>query len=150
MGPFKKGAFNSLRAVTPILQWYDNGSSEPYNKVFRIQYDCIDWFSTTIFGIVYGSHTLELHEMPPFMPNDYLFKTHADKGKEKWEIFAWAVRDMMAKAGNFPIIDCDPFDKRRYEYFIRGRIDSIEAGGKTYELPPMRKNKKPVDFSKRS
>ena len=35
--------------------------------------------------------------MAPFLPNEYLFKTHADKGKEKWEIFAWAVRDVMVK-----------------------------------------------------
>jgi len=43
--------------------------------------------------------------MPPFTPNDYLFEKHADKGKEKWEIFAWAVRDAMMKSGNFESID---------------------------------------------
>jgi hypothetical protein len=43
--------------------------------------------------------------MPDFLPNDYLFETHQDKGEERWEIFAWAVRDAMMKAGNFE--QCD-------------------------------------------
>ena len=39
--------------------------------------------------------------LPPFQPNDYLFEQHKDKGAEKWEIYAWAVRDVMAKVGRF-------------------------------------------------
>jgi hypothetical protein len=39
--------------------------------------------------------------MAPFLPNEYLFETHKDKGKDKWEIFAWAVRDAMAKNCGF-------------------------------------------------
>ena len=39
--------------------------------------------------------------MADFKPNDYLLEKHADKGEEDWEIFAWAVRDAMAKQGNF-------------------------------------------------
>ena len=43
--------------------------------------------------------------MPPFEPNEYLFEKHADKGNERWEIFAWAVRDAMMKSGDFQPID---------------------------------------------
>jgi len=43
--------------------------------------------------------------MPPFIPNDYLFRKHADKSSEKWEIYAWAVRDAMIKSGQFSSID---------------------------------------------
>ena len=42
-----------------------------------------------------------LHIMPPFTPNEEMLEKHADKGKEDWEIYAWCVRDAMAKAGNF-------------------------------------------------
>jgi hypothetical protein len=28
-----------------------------------------------------------------------MFETHRDKGKEDWEIYAWAIRDIMAKVG---------------------------------------------------
>ena len=42
-----------------------------------------------------------VHVLPDFQPNEYLFETHKDKGTERWEIYAWAVRDIMMKAGNF-------------------------------------------------
>ena len=38
---------------------------------------------------------------PIMQPNDYLFEKHADKGEEKWEIYAWACRDLMAKVGGY-------------------------------------------------
>jgi hypothetical protein len=65
--------------------------------------------------------------LPPFVPNDYLLSTHSDKVAktsspvtleggpekamipnaipEKWEVFAWALRDVMSKAGNLPKCD---------------------------------------------
>jgi hypothetical protein len=46
-----------------------------------------------------------VHRLPIFQPNDYLFEKHRDKGKEKWEIFAWAVRDIMAKHGGFKLTE---------------------------------------------
>ena len=35
--------------------------------------------------------------LPDFEPNDYMFKNHSKEGKERWEIYAWAVRDLMGK-----------------------------------------------------
>jgi hypothetical protein len=29
-----------------------------------------------------------------------LFEKHSDKGYERWEIYAWAIREIMSKAGN--------------------------------------------------
>ena len=75
--------------------------------------------------MAYGNHTVELVEMPPFQPNEYLFKTHADKGKSKWEIFAWAVRDAMSTAGGYPTLECSAYDKRIYEKFMKGRTHEI-------------------------
>ena len=34
-----------------------------------------------------------------------MYKTHADKGKEPWEIYAWCVRDLIAKVGNMKKLD---------------------------------------------
>ena len=56
--------------------------------------------------------------MPPFYPNDYLFEKHADKGKEKWEIYAWAVRDIMCKVGGFETNDQHYIEKIRYETLL--------------------------------
>ena len=39
-------------------------------------------------------------DLPEFQPNEYLFQKHADKGTERWEIIAWALRDIMSKAGH--------------------------------------------------
>ena len=39
--------------------------------------------------------------MPPFTPTDTMLEMHADKGNTDWEIFAWCVRDAIAKAGGF-------------------------------------------------
>jgi hypothetical protein len=43
--------------------------------------------------------------LPDFIPNDYLFETHKDKGTEKWEIYAWAVRDIMSKTSGLKKLD---------------------------------------------
>lgn len=43
-----------------------------------------------------GGWKVHMKVLPPFIPNDYLFETHKDKGREKWEIYAWAVREVMA------------------------------------------------------
>jgi hypothetical protein len=52
---------------------------------------------------LYESYEVEVHRLPPFKPNDYMFKTHEKQGKEKWEIFAWGVRQAMAKFGDFKL-----------------------------------------------
>lgn len=44
-----------------------------------------------------GIQRIQMKVLPDFEPNEYLFETHADKGKERWQIFAWAVRDIIAK-----------------------------------------------------
>jgi len=71
--------------------------------------------------------------MPPFTPTDAMLEMHADKGNADWEIFAWCVRDAMAKAGGFAKRDNIPI-KERYEYyeFIAGRSPVLNVFGKTW------------------
>ena len=95
--PFKKGGFISMLPVIPCYVKHDrigvemqcDSSSLPELSLFIIFFAACTFTTTTI------------HFMPPFKPNDYLIKTHADKGKEDWEIYAWAVRKAIAKQGNF-------------------------------------------------
>ncbi len=72
--------------------------------------------------------------MPPLAPNDYLFETHKDKGEEKWEIFAWATRDLLAKVGGFGKYDLAYKEKIKvYDYYM-GKIDKLTfENGKTVE-----------------
>ena len=46
-----------------------------------------------------------LYIMPPFVPNQFMLDTHADKGSYDWEVYAWCLRDAMAKAGGFKKCD---------------------------------------------
>lgn len=43
----------------------------------------------------------EVMVLPDFQPNEYLFKKHANKGKDRWEVYAWAVREIIADKGGF-------------------------------------------------
>ena len=63
--------------------------------------------------------------MPPLVPNDYLFETHKDKGKEKWEIFAWATRDLLAKVGGFGKNDSEFKERIKVYDFYYGKINKM-------------------------
>jgi hypothetical protein len=66
----------------------------------------------------------EVSILPPLQPNEYLWKTHADKGHEKWEIFAWAARDVMAKVGHFGKHDQHYKEKIALYKYYTGALDT--------------------------
>lgn len=70
---------------------------------FSSAYDVVEMFNLILLTLctLNNNLTCEVGVLPDFQPTEYLFKTHADKGKERWEIFAWAVRDATAKVGGF-------------------------------------------------
>ena len=59
-----------------------------------------------------------VHVMPDFQPNEYMFRKFADKGSERWEVFAWAVRDIMARHGKFGICNVSLRQKVQYESYM--------------------------------
>jgi 1-acyl-sn-glycerol-3-phosphate acyltransferase len=91
---FKRGAFYSERTVRPIFMKY-------YYSTFSPSYDTIQFLPLLILHLSWACLKCTVNILPDFQPNEYLFETHKDKGKERWEIYAWAVRDIMMKAGNF-------------------------------------------------
>ena len=86
---------------------------------------------------------VDIAVLPPFKPNDYLFEKHADKGKEKWEIFAWAVRDVMAKHGKFEKCAMTNAEKINYKEFMTGKKNEMTVGDRTWTAKPMFPDKKP-------
>ena len=47
---------------------------------------------------------ITVRDLPEFHPNEWMFKTHANcenhrETLARWEIYAWAVRDAMVRAG---------------------------------------------------
>lgn len=63
-------------------------------------------------------------ELPVFVPNDYLFEQHSNKGDDRWEIYAWAVREAMAAASGLEQSE-QPFrDKMHYEVVLGFKKDN--------------------------
>mmetsp|Transcript_46277 Transcript_46277/g.34010 ORF Transcript_46277/g.34010 Transcript_46277/m.34010 type:complete len:172 (+) Transcript_46277:387-902(+) len=90
--PFKKGAFESLKPVVPIVLDY---SCEEF---ISSAYDIIDFVPLICLRYsMFSFYTYHAQLLPPVQPTEYMYNKFADKGKEKWEIFAWVVRDIMAK-----------------------------------------------------
>ena len=77
----------------------------------------------SIFMLCWGPYQVEVNILPPFKPNEHLFEVHKDKGQEHWEIFAWAVRDLMAKKGNFKLATQNNAEKILYKDFMTGKTD---------------------------
>lgn len=71
-------------------------------------------------------------ELPPFIPNDYLFEQHSNKGDDKWEIYAWAVREAMSQASELPKNDMPFREKIKYE--IELGFKKSEKYSKTIEV----------------
>ena len=99
LNSFKKGAFDALKSVKPIVLKYTPSDISTQVNRYAI------WPIQIMLTASLKPTVVEVSELPIFIPNDYLFETHKDKGKEKWEIFAWAVQDVIAKVGNFDKTD---------------------------------------------
>ena len=69
--------------------------------------------------------------MPDFTPTPWMLENHSDKGDEPWEIFAWCVRDAMAKQGKVPTFDerVSSKDRRAFEDLMQGNVDQAEING---------------------
>ena len=74
-----------------------------------------------------------LYIMPPFTPTDSMLLMHADKGNQDWEIYAWCVRDAIAKFGNLKKTPINVYKERDDFYaFMNKRLDVISVQGKTF------------------
>lgn len=96
---FKKGAFLSLRPVQPCFATFGHGMVRPTWDVTPL------WPLVFLMMTTFEVYRSTLYIMPEFKPNEYMYSKHADKGTEKWEIYAWCLRDAMAKAANLKVVD---------------------------------------------
>jgi lysophosphatidylcholine acyltransferase/lyso-PAF acetyltransferase len=75
-------------------------------KNFSPTWEGIPFLQHAIYmNCIFEPFMIEVHRLPPFKPSEHLFETFKDKGSEKWEIFAWAVREAMAEFGDFKLSD---------------------------------------------
>lgn len=98
-----------MAAVRPVVIKY---SSEK----FSLTYDVIPFFALFIMQNCLTNFRCTIYELPPFVPNEFLFKKFQNKGQEKWEIYASSVREVMSKVGNLPMDDVPYRNKLEYEF----------------------------------
>lgn len=93
---FKKGAFVSLLPVQPVVFKYGGWPLKP-------TMDCLTIMENVVLASAGNFVSWQIrYTLPPFIPNEYLFTKHSDKGTEKSHIFAWAVREAMSLASGLP------------------------------------------------
>lgn len=96
--PFKRGAFVGNCSVLPGFVHYEcPGISAIHDTKYQLPLMLIHFVSFDLY--------ISLTELPLFVPNEYLYQTHHDKGKEKWEIYAWAMREILTKASGKPKLE---------------------------------------------
>jgi hypothetical protein len=109
---FNKGAFHSEMTIKPVYLTYKYSHSAP-------SLDCIPSLSAFIvalsspFGI-----SCELNVLPDFKPNKFLFENHTDHGEERWELIAWAVRDVMLQSSKLRPCDFSLKQKALYQDYM--------------------------------
>lgn len=112
---FKRGAFETLRSVQPVVMMYDSPVVHPGNQVFSDYWAIILMMCTLKFTRV---NTMIL---PTFTPNDYLFEHHGDGVKPKWEIYADAVRDVMCQESGLKKSDQTYRELNSYWKYLTGQ-----------------------------
>ena len=117
---FKKGAFVGKRAVIPAVYKYniDGLSVHPFVDTTN------DWQMHAMTCSQFSFCIIDLKFFPPFQPNDYLFEHHYAKGKESWEIYAWAVRDFMVKNSHLESHDQPIREKLDFQNYLNNKSDS--------------------------
>ena len=66
---FKKGAFAGLRSIQPMIFKY-------HSEYFELECCVINFVSHTILAATIFGASIEVRQLPNFMPNDYFFKNH--------------------------------------------------------------------------
>ena len=108
---FKKGAFAALKPVKPVFIRYDY-------DMLNNAYDVMPFFALFVLQCCCYNYRVTFNELPPFIPNEHLFTHYAKKlggNKERWEVFAEAVRDILVKVGGSKRDETHYREKLAYE-----------------------------------
>lgn len=107
----KKGAFFAERTIRPIYLKYEYNTISP-------AFEVMEFLPLAIMQLSCGIFKCDLTVLPDFQPNEYLFQKHQSKGAERWEVYAWAIRDIMCKEGDFKKCNIPLRKKIEYEKFM--------------------------------
>ncbi|CDW76747.1 acyltransferase family protein [Stylonychia lemnae] len=107
--PLKRGAFLSNTSILPIILNYKS------NKISIAKDSIYQKWLLFLSSMEFFDVSCEIIECPIFIPNDYLYQKHKNQGQEKWEIYAWAIRDIYSKASGKQKLDVPLKQKLEYE-----------------------------------
>ncbi len=133
--PFKRGAFAALKAVKPIVLKYSYGTMSP-------AWDVVPFLPLAFMSMSLFDFKCEVMVLPTFVPNEYLYTQHANKGTEKWEIYAWAIREIMSTVGDIETNEAPYRDKLQYESILGFRKEKKIKAEKEPLLEDPEKNGK--------
>lgn len=136
----RKGAFARMSPIIPCFVTWSGGTIQP-------SFECLPFWSLIFFWMSSPlPYKVTLHIMPPFRPNAYMLEKFADKGSEPWEIYAWCMRDLIAKNGNFKISNRSLRDKFAFEDYMQRRTESVTIDNIEYseQSPVSKGNKEPL------
>jgi len=108
---FKKGAFFAEKTIRPIVLKYKYGTFSP-------AFDTIEMLPLIFLNLSFACFKCEVNVLPDFQPNDYLFENFSDKGAERWEIYAWALREVMMQTGGMKPCDTPLRHKMIFEAYM--------------------------------
>jgi len=112
---FKKGAFINEKKIRPfILKYSTNGVVNPC-------WDVIDIKPLIFLYHSWYCQSVKMLCLPDFEPNEYLFETHKDKGATRWEIYAWAMRQIYKEHGGFELSTLTFREKQNYSNYMNNR-----------------------------
>lgn len=127
--PFKRGAFQGMRTVTPCFFKFSQSHLPPTYEIIEL----VPFLVLLLTSLALRRASLTI--MPEFTPTPYMLEKHADKGKEPWAIYAWCVRDTISKASGIPVLDekLDLKDKLAFYALMNDRADRVEINGQIFE-----------------
>lgn len=123
-----------MRPVTPCYIKFGNCWVKPC-------YDVIEfWQLMVLLCANLSVYRTRLFIMPRFEPNDYMIKHFAhkvatgDKPVEDWEVYAWCVRDAMAKQSGMAVSDMPMAKKLEFEKFMNFQTGHVEINDMRYTI----------------
>jgi len=136
--PFKRGAFQGMRTITPcFFEMSETMISPAYDIIMLIQQQIL-----LLSALSLRKATLNI--MPEFTPTPFMLEKFADKdrGGGPWSIYAWCLREAISKQSGIPVLDekLSLQDKMAFMGLMNGWSDRVEINGQLFEY----KGDKPV------
>ena len=121
---FKKGAFNSLLPVKPLI------INTVTSDSFHHSVGSAGLLPHYIHSLCYLWHVIEVTELPVMIPNEHMFAYYSNKNPaitEKWEIFAEVARDIICECSHMEKSEMTFRDSCNYANIVNGKLKQQNA-----------------------